>query len=438
MTYHEPNPTKNIVEQEIKEEKPNSFYGFSEEEVEAIQSLLSKNKYEPNDIIGYKAEIEFDSANSYYNEYLIVQTGKQEGQKYAGKYKFTSNLVRGINLKPHVFLNKTVIESKRVKQNKNDYDHLEVEIDYNLNESDSSIITIKIMTDAKPKLIQTDNEVYFLVIYFKSYDKSFLNLNVKWSEEFYFSNSGHATKNKFELISKQELNLSGTEYEENSFHFRYDYGQDGFELNNYMKYFNNCNEEDLANLQLAVNSVGLIYLDVNVFGIKDIFDIYSTRECKAKTFIYFIYPTESNTYTSANFFFELEQNSVQLIKSRVNNEEGDRNKVVNMRDFDLINIYFRLRNEQFCVVELDYTFKLKDINDINPKFGYNLCINHKNLLIGGFYSCEINMEYQNMIEIKSSGLSIDTVDKSENRMKLKYKGFKSGNPLVMLNLPYGK
>lgn len=95
MTYHEPNPTKNIVEQEIKEEKPNSFYGFSEEEVEVVQSILGKNKYEPNDVIGYKAEIEFDSANSYYNEYLIVQTGKQEGQKYAGKYKFTSNLVRG-------------------------------------------------------------------------------------------------------------------------------------------------------------------------------------------------------------------------------------------------------------------------------------------------------------------------------------------------------
>ena len=115
-----------------------------------------------------------------------------------------------------------MIESKRVKQNKNDYDNLEVEIDYILNKSDRSIITIKIMTDAKPKLTQTDNEVYFLVIYFKSYDKSFLNLNVKWSEEFYFSNSGHATKNKFELISKQELNLIGTEYEENSFHFRYD------------------------------------------------------------------------------------------------------------------------------------------------------------------------------------------------------------------------
>ena len=109
-----------------------------------------------------------------------------------------------------------------------------------------------------------------------------------------------------------------------------------------------------------------------------------------------------------------------------------------MGNFDLINIYFHLKNEQFCVVELDYTFELKKISDINPKFDYNLCINHKNLLIGGFYSCEINMEYQDMFEIKSNGLFIDKVDKNDNSMKLRYKGFKTGNPLVMLNLPYGK
>ena len=442
-TINEPDQSKNISEQvvepEVKKEKKSiSFMGFSEEESEIVQSLLSKNKCEPNDVIGYKAELEFDAANSYYNEYLIVQTGKKKGQKYSGTFKFISKIVKGKYLKPYVFLNKTEVESKRVKENKYDYEQLEIEMDYELDEDESSIITIKIMTDTRTKLILTENEIYFVVIYFSSYSKSFFKINVKWSQEFYFSNTGSKPTNKFELISKQELLLSGTEYEGNSFHFRYDYGQEGYIFNKKMKYFYDCDQEELHNLELAANSVGLIYLDVNIIGIKDIFNILSTGECQAKTFIYLIHPTQRNTDTSANFFFELEQNSVQLIKSKVNNEDDDRSKVINFGSFDAINVYFRLNNEQFCVVELDYTFKLKNISDTDSKFGYNLCVNHKNLLSGGFYSCEINMEYEENLEIKSKDLFVDTADKNNNSMKLRYKGFKKGNPLVMLNLPYEK
>ena len=441
-TYKEPVQCKTIAEQIVvkkaKEEKSISFDGFSKEESKIVQSLLSENKYEPNDVLGYKAEIEFNYNNSYYSEYLILQTGKKEGKKYSGKYKFTSKIVQGKNLKSNVFLNKTSIESVRVKENENDDDFLEIEIDYSLNETDNSFIIIMIKTESKPKFIIRENEVHYQVIHFGSYPNSFFKINIKWSDYFYFFNTRHNTKNKFELISPYELVLSGTELEENSFHFRFDFGSPGYELNNNTKYFYNCNEEELHSLQLALNSVGLIFLDVNIFGIKDIFNIWSTRGCEAKTFIYFIYPTETNTDTSANFLFELEQNSVKLIKSKINNEDDDRSKVVKMGNFDLINIYFHLKNEQFCVVELDYTFELKKISDINPKFDYNLCINHKNLLIGGFYSCEINMEYQDMFEIKSNGLFIDKVDKNENCMKLRYNGYKTGNPLVMLNLPYGK
>lgn len=43
-----------------------------------------------------------------------------------------------------------------------------------------------------------------------------------------------------------------------------------------------------------------------------------------------------------------------------------------------------------------------------------------------------------MLEFKSNGLFIDTVDKYNNDMRLRYKGFKTANPLVMLNLPDGK
>lgn len=287
-------------------------------------------------------------------------------------------------------------------------------------------------------MIQAEYEVYFLVIYFSSFSNSFFKLDVKCSDEFYFSNIGYNTKNKFEVITKRELILSGIEYETNSFHFRYDNGQIGYVFNDNMKYFYNCDKEELLSLQIAANSVGLIYLDKNIFGIKDIYNISPTRECEVKTIIYLIYPTKTNSNTSANFFFELEQNSVQLIKSKINNVEEERTKVINLGDFDAINVYISLKNEQFCTVELDYKFKLKDIRDTNPKFYYNLCINHKNLLIGGFYSCEINLECEDMLEFKSNGLFIDTVDKYNNDMRLRYKGFKTANPLVMLNLPDGK
>lgn len=382
ITLSGTNQRKNIIVQEqeveeVKEERPNSFHGFSEEEVNIVQNLLNKDKYEPDDVIGYKATIEFNSANMYYKEYLIVQTGKKDGQKYSGKYKFKSKIVKGNNLKSHIFINKTPIDSIKVKTNKYDYEDLEIEIDYNLNENDNSIITILIDTDSKTEMIQAEYEVYFLVIYFSSFSNSFFKLDVKCSDEFYFSNIGYNTKNKFEVITKRELILSGIEYETNSFHFRYDNGQIGYVFNDNMKYFYNCDKEELLSLQIAANSVGLIYLDKNIFGIKDIYNISPTRECEVKTIIYLIYPTKTNSNTSANFFFELEQNSVQLIKSKINNVEEERTKVINLGDFDAINVYISLKNEQFCTVELDYKFKLKDIRDTNPKFYYNLCINIK-------------------------------------------------------------
>ena len=60
--------------------KPESFYCFTDEEAEIIQSLLTENKYEPDDYISYMAYINLDEPDTTFKEIITIQTGKKDGQ----------------------------------------------------------------------------------------------------------------------------------------------------------------------------------------------------------------------------------------------------------------------------------------------------------------------------------------------------------------------
>ena len=422
----ESNKDKSLVKRNPMN-KPESFYCFTDEEVEIIQSLLSEKKYEPDDYISYMTYINIDDTNTTYKECVTIQTGKKDGQAHSGKFNFQSKMVKGNELTTNVKINNIPIETIKQKENKYESECLEVEIDYNLNENDSSIMTIELNTNSETKMIDTDNYIHFLCFDFRSPASSYFKLNTKCSSIIKYSNIYKKPKNKLEEISPMEILLAGKEYEDNNtITFRKQFRD--YDLNGDVENIYNCDTMELYSLNYALNSVGLNYGNTNIFGIKDIFDVNISGECKAKSYIYLIYPTKPNTVLSSFFFLDLEQNSLKLINSKVNNAQQ---KCDVSSDGEII-IPYNLRDQQFCTVELDYSFKLREIVDKNEQY-YNLCVKHKNLLDKGFYSCEINLrfcEYQ----ILSNGLYCDDFDKDRETTKLKYKGFKIENPLIMLNL----
>ena len=423
----ESNKDKSLVKRNPMN-KPESFYCFTDEEVEIIQSLLAEHEYEPEHIISYMTYINIDDKNITYKECVTIQTGKKDGQAYSGKFNFESKIVKGNELTTNVKINNIPIETIKQKENKYESDCLEVEIDYNLNENDSSIMTIELNTNSETKMIDTDNYIHFLCFDFRSPASSYFKLNAKCSSMFKYSNISGKTKNKLEEISPMEILIAGKEYEDNNtITFRKQFAD--YDLNGDVENIYNCDTMELYSLNYALNSVGLNYGNTNIFGIKDIFDVSISGECKAKSYIYLIYPTKPNTVLSSFFFLDLEQNSLKLINSKVNNAQQ---KCDVSSDGEII-IPYNLRDQQFCTVELDYSFNLRKIDDKNSPYDYNLCVKHKNLLDKGFYSCEINLrfcEYQ----ILSNGLYCDDFDKDRETTKLKYKGFKIENRLIMLNL----
>ena len=244
--------------------------------------------------------INIDDNNTTYKEYVTIQTGKKDGQAYSGKFNFKSNIVKGNELTTNVKINNISIETIKQKENKFESDCLEVEIDYNLNENDSSIMTIELNTNSETKMIDTDDYIHFLCFDFRSPASSYFKLNAKCSSMFKYSNISRKPKNKLEEISPMEILLAGKEYEDNNtITFRMQF--EDYDLNKHDENIHNCDTMELFSLNYALNSVGLNYGNTNIFGIKDIFDVSISGECKAKSYIYLIYPTKPNTVLSTFF-----------------------------------------------------------------------------------------------------------------------------------------
>jgi len=157
----ESNKDKSLVKRNPMN-KPESFYCFTDEEVEIIQSLLSEKKYEPDDYISYMTYINIDDTNTTYKECVTIQTGKKDGQAHSGKFNFQSKMVKGNELTTNVKINNIPIETIKRNENIAEDEDSEIEIDYNLNENDSSIMTIELNTNSETKMIDTDNYIHFL------------------------------------------------------------------------------------------------------------------------------------------------------------------------------------------------------------------------------------------------------------------------------------
>ncbi len=266
--------------------KPKSYYCFTDEEVEIIQSLLTEKKYELNDYISYMAYVDIDEKNITCKEYATVLTPKKDGQAYSGGITIYSKILKGKVLTTNVKINNIPIETIKRNENIAEDEDSEIEIDYNLNENDSSIMTIEINTNSKTKMIHTDHYSHFLCLNFRSPSGfPYFKLNAKCSPMFRYSNISRKPKNKFEEISPIEILIAGKEDEDNNtITFRKQFRD--YDLNGDVENIYNCDTMELFSLNYALNSVGLNYDNTNIFGIKDIFDVGNNGVCNAKSFIY--------------------------------------------------------------------------------------------------------------------------------------------------------
>ena len=191
-----------------------------------------------------------------------------------------------------------------------------------------------------------------------------------------------------------------------------------------MKYFYYCNENEIKDMETALNSVKLKDFDVNIFAIKDIYNI-KNEKVTAKTYMTFIYPNNQHTTICANFFFKVKPgNNLEYISSKQNNEKEIKAK---LETWNAFNMRFILEDELFCTIELDYSFSLRNVGGRN----LSLEVDHNEMLLDkGFYECLIHYEMDNLKEIKQ--LSEIDYDRNDPIYKYKKKCFKNRFSNVML------
>lgn len=402
-------------DKEIFDEKSNYLYCYSDGEKDLIQNLLKSKKFEKDEIIYNKVSIKADNNSSSFIEYLTIQTEKVKGQKYSGKYTFISSAVSSKEvLKIYVKINNNSIETLKNISGSN---FQTVEIEYNLSENDCSIITLEINS-----IINTELESNLLSINF-NYSGGYFCLNIKASEDLIYSNMNRETVNNFQKMSENEIIITGNK-EENDLRILFKYKERKYKLSKNMKYFYYCDEEEIKDMETALNSIEIEEYRANIFAIKDIYNIKNDK-CTAKTYMTFIYPNEEKRIVCANFFFKIKpNNNLKYINCKQNNETEIS---AELQAWNAFNIYFVLEKELFCTIELEYSFSLTNTRENTLK----LDVNHNEMLLTkGYYSFLVHYEIDDIKEI----LKLSEMEKDKNDPIYQYKGksFKKKFAMVLI------
>ena len=364
-------------------------YCYTEEEINKINQILKEKTFENNEIIFHKAIIEINKDFTNCTEFVTIQTYKKDGYKYNASYYLTSGTIID-DVKTYSMK----VNNKRIYQieSKSRYsDQLfSVFCSYSLKPEDNSIVTIESNVKIETKLFLMS----IARVNFNIYNTSF-SFIIKISDEFNYICPNVDPINKLKVISKNEIILEGNKNERN-LNF-------GFKLKNNIilprnnKAFYFCkNEEEIINLEKALNSIELKFNELIILSVKDYYEIKGGI-CYVKSFITFFKVHEDNTLFSSNYFFDLDEyDDLKCINGKGNNQQ-EKISNSNMRDkleFD-INL---LKNEYFYTVEYDYSFKLRKQNDNI----YIIIIGHNQIEENGYFQLYVKYDKK---EIQFSGLS---------------------------------
>lgn len=370
--------------QKILNEKRNIFYCYNEEEYSEMNELVNKNDFTEDSMIYYKAKYEILDSIILLREYITIKTKKEEGKPYSSSFEYSNESVSNYNL----------ISLKYVKLNKanfqTEYSINNIKIsflfNYNLLENDDSIITFEISSELKTRI-----NLFMTFIIFKFFYKCNYRINFIYSKdliEFYSLDSGPFGKNTLSTISPNEILFKGKNVQPISyFIFKLKGSYLSLKKNNAAFY---CyDENEMANLEKAVNNIKISCHNICIFSYKDFYTIQSNT-CFVKSYITFIYINNPEGIYYSSEHFLPEKKDLKFINLKYNGNELDEyQKGQNCVTNEGINLTFNIpANEYFGTLELDYSFSIRQPKSGSP----SILIDSKNLCLGGYFQLFVNIK----------------------------------------------
>lgn len=365
-------PTENNIDDQNDKNNnlnQNKYYCYTQKEISQIENLLKKRTYENNEIIFYKAFIKIiDNNYTQYTEFLTIQTDKIDGKEYSSEYEFISNTIRGEVEKCTLKINNKNITNFQIPSS---FHNFYVKTTYNLEENESSIVTFELNAKVKTFISLYLTRINF---FFKGQAFSF---RIKFSNYFSFSHIYPKPKNNFNIISYQEILFTGKQLE-NEIIFIFKMNGKDIEILKDDKSFYYCDDDEIKELKLSLNSMKLNFDEINIFGVKEIYNI-SKGICTVKTYITFIKPRDLSLNDSGNFLYYIgEKKDLKIISLKQDNQ----NKEFKLSNGSLDLSYDYCKLEYFSTFEVDYSFSLVDENN---KLEYIIPIGNKDISEGAYY-----------------------------------------------------
>ena len=274
----------------------NYEYCYEEEEINKIKQAQKEKKFENDEIIYHKAIIEINKDFINCKEFITIQTYKKDGCKYNASYYLKSGTIIDSVKNYSIKVNNQRIYEIADKSRYSD-EFFSMFCKYSLKPEDNSIVTFESNVKIETKVFLMS----FVRVNFNIYNCLF-TFNIKTTEEFYYICPNTQPKNKLKVISPTEIILEGNKKESGN-----QYGLNfGFKSKNNLIlpryenafYFCKNNENELMNLEKALNTIQIKFEELLILSVKDYYDIKG-GVCYVKSFIKCM---KTTLYLEAIFF----------------------------------------------------------------------------------------------------------------------------------------
>lgn len=362
----------------------NYLYCYNGEEIKKIINLLKEKQFKPNDIIYHKTLVEIRKDFTYYKEYKTILTDKIDGEILKSNYKFISSTITDIPENYSIKINNKEIDIKTSKISQPIVQYfIECSFPFNLSSEEKSIVTFEINVKIKTNVYHTLLRVYF------TFQKCPFSFFIFCHNEFYFISTSSSPFNKLVKISPQKILLFGEKHE-NYLIFAFKQKGSYIQLPRQDKAFYYCNEEELINLEKSLNTIELQFKEMNIIGVKDIYNI-KEGICFAKTYVTFFRPSEGVDCPGGIYIYDLDEyDDLKFINSKDNNKQANM-KIFTPESFigkKYLNFHYSLEErEYFCTIEIDYSFKIK-----YGKTCYIMNIGHDQIPEGGYFQFIVHFD----------------------------------------------
>ena len=370
--------------------KLKAFKNYTNEECAQIYEILDKNESEfKTDVnIFYKGFVELQKEITTFTEYITLFTKKEKENKYSSTYEFNSPIIEGRKvLESFVKLNGIKFETYTKKITNKEY---KITFLYDLNENDDSIITFEVLTMAKTT-VDLDKTAIKLMFFPKFRGCQYSIIIECINNDFTYHNINNAPtgKNKFNIISPKKFEFIGKNCEGSNY-IIFQSIDSKINLDKNDNAFYCYDEEEIKILEKSINSMKL-YMDAgNFFSQKNFYNIIGVT-CYVKSYISFLYLDNMGIYDSYDLFLP-EKNELKFINLKCNNEDNSERQTnhCEISKQGLILSFNVPAKKNFCTLEIDYSFKIKDKEG---RIAY-IYLDYRQMNLGGYYQLFATFDLQ--------------------------------------------